>query len=137
MSRAMPNSESIPIVIGLLRNQGASARSMITDGVSVSLRGSRVVRIADRKNQYDPSTWNPSAWDIEINLCGWGDTRTTRNCINSILCRLDLPYRVGLHKKVTYLYIIKSGAGPDGSDLVPVSQLPENGWTTLPHQEEA
>ncbi len=130
MSRAMPNSESIPIALGLLRSQPAESRQMKTDGSSVSLRGSKIVRVSERSNSEEPS-----AWTVEVNLCGWGDTRTTRNCINSVLCRLNLPYRVGMHKHASYLYVL-SGAESDLGSPVPILTLPENGWVTLPKQEE-
>lgn len=131
MSRAMPNSESIPIVLGLLRAGNTESRQMKTDGSSVNLRGSKIVRVTGRGSQDEPSTWT-----VEVNLCGWGDTRTTRNCINSVLCRLNLPYRVGMHKHASYLYKITPGAEPDSGKPVPILTLPENGWVTLPRQEE-
>jgi hypothetical protein len=128
----MPNSESIPIVVGLLKGAAATARNMTTDGSAVTLRGSKIVRVSDKEGD------DPSRWKVELNLCGWGDTRTTRNSVNSILCRLNLPYRVGLHKHVAYLYKLAPGGeiNGDGTTVIAITPLPENGWTTLPNLEE-
>jgi hypothetical protein len=125
----MPNNESIPIVGALLREEAALAKSLETDGVSVSLRQSRIVRVTQR-----PSP-DPHTWVIEVNLCGWGDTRMTRNAINSVLCRLDLPYRVGMHKHSAFLYLLTQSADGTAPKPVPVSPLPENGWVTLPKED--
>jgi len=132
MSRAMPNQESIRVVAGLIEGRAASDRDLKTDGASVYLKGSSIVRTVARREPNDTSTWT-----IELNLCGWGDTRTTRNCINSVLCRLNLPYRVGMHKHTAYLYLVTQSdevTSPTAS-VKAITTLPENGWVTLPMEE--
>ncbi len=125
MSRAMPNVESLRVSAALIEGRSANGHSLKTDGEVVSLKGSTVLRVLDRTNPDDTSNWK-----VEVNLCGWGDTRTTRNHINSVLCRLNLPYRVGMHNHTSYLYVINK---TDSANVLSiVTQLPENGWTSLP-----
>lgn len=64
---------------------------------------------------------------LAIDLCGWGDTATTRRYINSILTRLNLPYRVGRYRKKNYIYKVKE----DGS-VEPIAEMPASGATTIP-----
>lgn len=87
---------------------------------TVYLHGSPIITVLKHMDE--------GGWELSINLCGWGDTRTTRSFINSILTRLNLPYRVGQHKRKRYMYIIDAATG----GLTPLFEMPHTGGVTIP-----